>query len=107
MPKIKIWQVVDYISCGENYDKHREIMTKIVAELEIDEGWVDHPEIDYASYVFDNMLDCINYFNELGQVEVIKFPNIQDLYDFGILELKTLKSNFQLKLIFNCKYARS
>jgi hypothetical protein len=84
--------------------KHRGYA--IIATLNIDNGWVDKPIVNPA-YVFNNMKDLADYFNQLGKVEIVKEPNPNDIYDFGTVLLQHTHSkglqkhcNFEYTIIY-------
>jgi len=77
---------------------------KLLAVLVVDSGWVDTPDVSPA-YVFNNMRDLVNHFNELGIVEIIKEPNPNNVYEFGQVILTENDSNCRLN--FDCIYGEN
>lgn len=75
---------------------------KVVAVLNIDEGWIDEPTVRPA-YIFNNIKDLLDYFSNLGEVEIIEEPNPNNIYDFGMVKLCLENITFN----FSCMYAEN
>lgn len=79
---------------------------KIIANLNIDDGWTDVPEV-FPAYIFNNMKDLLDYFNTISVVEIIKEPSPNNIYDFGEIIISEIHGHrYDLKLIFTTMYAK-
>jgi len=85
-------------------------MSKLVAVMRIEDNRINESEYSKIhcgslcrAYIFNNMWDCIKYFEKDADVELVKEPNAYDDFNIGCFNVKLVKNVFS----FDCYYAKT